>query len=407
MRIPVLLFLLSFSAPGLCQSSDFQLLLDSAKQLFHKGVSSSSKSTYYKQVAEILQEAVNMNPCNAEARYYLGYSLSKMNSKDGNSLIDVNRWLTQRASEQFEAVIEISPRYYGQLIPLDPYTKISSEWGSLAMAYLYAGRADSAYWAFREGKSRGGFGDYTLRIIRESLDACDPNSILISSGDIFTMGLWYVQKLEGYRPDIGVADAGLLNAKWYPLVLNKTTNISFSMTFQEIDQLSYVDWKDSTMSINGFEWTLSPSYHDQYLLPADLLLLDILKTNNFERDVNFTSGFDPKGQLSLGQYLSSRFLVDELNPYAITQLSKDEFYKTAEYLLKLTKYINPNSQDELRILNVVRTKVMLRIYYLKETEDSSGAKELLGLLDKYANENKYPYDQKVLSEYLMDLREGL
>ena len=65
------------------------------------------------------------------------------------------------------------------------------------------------------------------------LESCAPNALLITQGDNDTYPLWYVQEIEGIRPDVRVINFELLGADWYVDQLRYQVNESkpFKLSF--------------------------------------------------------------------------------------------------------------------------------------------------------------------------------
>jgi hypothetical protein len=391
------------------QTEDYKILLDSAKILFKSENNNNDEGHQYdySKVVALLEKVIELKPGNAEARYFLGYTYSRMNAIDARGMVAMKLDLLYKCSEQFEKVIELSPKYSDEIIILDPYSKLTAEWGSMAMGYLYHNKVDSAIWAFREGKKRGGFGEFLLEVNKHVLDACSKNSMLISSGDNFFFPLWYLQVAENYRADVSCIDISLLGTTWFPDFLSARKSVNFDLPKEVLDTIEYTLWTDSLITINNFSWTIKPSYGDQYLLRGDRVFLSLLKENKFQKDVFFTITFNEENRLGLKNYLLSQVFVDKLSISRENDISYDDYTKTITKALKLSEKLNLNSQDECTILDNFRYAIFNIVNVYLDLGEKGKAKNLMNLCDKFANEKKYPYQDEYGKKYSEYLRQNL
>jgi tetratricopeptide (TPR) repeat protein len=408
MKNTILILIAFMSLQTSAQTENFNSLLKAGKAIFKEEFDKQD----YALAVQLLEKAVKLEPQSAEAHYFLGYAYSRLNSKDGRGIINMRPGLTQKSSSEFELVSKLSPKYTGEMLVLDPYSKRTAEWGSLAIKYLYHQQKDSALWAFREGKKRGAFSDYFLAINRKTLDLCEKNAILMSSGDIFTMSLWYLQNIENYRLDLTVIDGGLINTTWYPALLEREKQVSFGFPAVVRDSIEYCQWADSLIFFNTvdnveFSWIVKPSYAESYLLRGDRLLLNLLITNQFKRKVYFTSGYDPTGELSLEENLVSYILVDKINCDMSATPNYPDYKSALVPILELTKLVNKNSPDELRFLEGFRAGVLQRLNSEYNEGNKKQAVELLAMLEKFINPQVFPFQSEDLKVFYDNMKGAL
>lgn len=369
----------------------------------------AENSNDYRSLINKLQDLTNGYPDSAEAHYLLAYSYSRYNSGDGNGVSEMKLPLVLKASAELEKVNKLMPKYTRAIVALDPYSKLTSEWGCMALAYLYHNKKDSTLWAFRQGKKRGGFRDHNLSVCRAVLNKCSKGAILVSSGDNFTLPLYYLQLTEGLRADVCIVDVALINSIWYPQLLNRVTPIKIGLAESELNNIEYKKWLPASVAIpigttgKKFSWTLKPSYENEYLLRGDRIFLSILRANKFTRDIYFTKAFTENDRLSLGENLLMFAACDKLNVKHVEQLTFDEYLKDVKDFILGLKPINNESEDELLIVNCLRRDIIGKLENGIEVGDMIKKAELVKLLNDLLPEQKFPYNSDELKIYIEDI----
>jgi len=209
---------------------------------------------------------------------------------------------------------------------------------------------------------------------RNYLDSCQPNAILFTNGDNDTFPLWYVQEVEGYRTDVRVVNLSLANTDWYieqmkrkaydsdpipssisddkyrqgtndylPIVekFNNATvkqvvewvvsdnskskiqvttgkfidyiptkNLKMKIDKADVIAKGVVKMEDSASIVSEITWKIKKNY----ILKNDLMILDILASNNWERPVYFASTAPSESYLGLQNYFQVEGMAYRLVP---------------------------------------------------------------------------------------------
>lgn len=362
----------------------------------------------YSEALGYLEKAESMEPQNAEVQYYLGQAYRLMLFADGSNLNDLNLPNAIKSSEHFRKCIEITPKYTGKKFVVDPYSKIQSIWGSMAMTYLYRNQPDSAKWAFNRGQVEGGFYPAILEYNKNIMASCEKNAILFTNGDNDTYPMWYLQFMENYRTDITVVNVNLLNVPWYIKQLKNEypfgeNNLFMMLPDVEIDSLRPVHWKEQVVEISvendplnksgKIEWLMQPTFNDKAIRVQDKMILEILKSNSWNRPVYFSTTVHSTNKIGLDDYLALEGLVYRLNTHK-GKIDAEKLYNN------LTVVYTYDGVSDKHLSNIDDVQSLYQNYRdafitLASDYDRVGKKdeviEVLNVMDEKLPEAQLPY----------------
>lgn len=234
------------------------------------------------------------------------------------------------------------------------------------------------------------------------LNSCEKDAILFTNGDNDTYPLWYLQYAEGIRRDVRVVNLSLLNMHDYIRGLrDQEPRVPISLNDEQIKLLQAQAWSEkrtitipipkerynyyihelrsSDLMLTETEnpqlsFELAPTVQGMAIRIQDLMLLDILKTNQFERPIYFAATIAPMNLIGLDNYLSTVGIVRKLLPVKNIKLLPDETEKLLTRVYRYRSFNNPavtvESGTANLYLNFRNISLMLTYHYL-----SNGKKE--------------------------------
>lgn len=307
---------------------------------------------------------------------------------------------------------------------------------------------------------------YTARdFAKNYLNSCAPNAILFTNGDNDTFPLWYVQDVEGFRTDVRVVNLSLLNTDWYidqmrrkawdsegiPQMLPEHkirqntndyvyvydrgleghTDVDELIKFITDDspkskisgnnnkQMDYLPTKKFKVSVdknkvleNGtvpkdkadrivdnIEWSIEGNG----IYKKDLIILDILAANDWERPIYFAITTGDDAYLGLTDYFQIEGLAYRLVPYKArsydgqtgevdTEVMYDNLMNKFEWggMDKGNIYMDENNR---RMCMNLRNNFSRLAGELIRKGDKEKAEKVLDRCLKVIPENNVPYNQ--------------
>ena len=138
------------------------------------------------------------------------------------------------------------------------------------------------------------------------LEGLPPDAILFTNGDNDTFPLLYLQEVEGLRPDVQLVNRSLANTFWFvDRIVERDPTFPVSLDREQRRSLAPRPWSDTTLAVpvegttaqldlpagsaipGSITIHATPTLED-VVLPVDLVILDILRTNRWRRPLCFS-----------------------------------------------------------------------------------------------------------------------
>lgn len=255
------------------------------------------------------------------------------------------------------------------------------------------------------------------------LITCAPNSILFTYGDNDTFPIWYAQEVEGIRPDVKVCCLPYFASDWYidqmkcaswkaepmPLTLERpkyeptVRDILYYAPISKADEANYISI-DSLMryiendNVSSFQYggekvysyhqnklfmkvdsakvvengTVKPKDADKidkiikfdlnrkYLVKNEMMFLDLLRTNKWDRPLYFTS-IGSSNTLNLDSYFQNEGFAYRLVPIKSDSRGRIDVDIMYDNLMNKYKYGNMNDPDVYIDYTIGRTTKIVKI----------------------------------------------
>ncbi len=285
--------------------------------------------------------------------------------------------------------------------------------------------------------------DYAYNI----LQSVEKDAILITNGDNDTFPLWCLQAVYGIRTDVRIINLSLAQTDWYNLQLKNerpygALPVPMTFTDAQLKRLQPVQWDEKKPVSYDVPVTAYPdSMRNQPNLPArivtnipptirqqqgnqvitalksnDLLLMDIIKANKWERPFYFSITVTEDNFVGLGDYLVIEGMAQRLVPYKVTDIGTGydinidvmtkclfdnpaEPSKTPQYGFRF-RGLNDKSifynEDQVRMTQTFRTLFFRLAYtYSMDSLNYQKANNVLAKMEEVMPADVVPMDYRI------------
>jgi hypothetical protein len=145
------------------------------------------------------------------------------------------------------------------------------------------------------------------------MNSLEPNGIIFTNGDNDTFPLWYIREVEGVRKDCRVVNLSLLNLPWYIRQMrDQEPKVPISYTDEALGKMFRFRLpKDGEFKMDGIDIVYPKG---SIVEVKDLILLDILRGNKWNKPLYFTTTTASQNFVGLEPYLTMFGSTYKINP---------------------------------------------------------------------------------------------
>lgn len=279
------------------------------------------------------------------------------------------------------------------------------------------------------------------------LQSVEKDAILFTNGDNDTFPLWCLQAAYGIRTDVRIVNLSLAQTEWYNIQLKNerpygALTVPFTMTDAQLRKIQPREWDPKTpLSIDipstaypdsmrkradlpskltwnyqGMPYNIENNKQIQIVKGSDLVMMDILKANKWERPIYWSVTVTNDNYLGLSEYLAMQGMAQRLYPFKVgnvaTGITVDtvltrkclfdtpsEPSKTPRYGFKFRGLTDPSifyDENHIRMISTYRNLFLkLAETYAQDSTRYNLAEQTLDRMEQVISPKAIPMDYRM------------